>query len=150
MAKTEEQRAEYFDEEGKQLKPLPLKWLDLSKRFKVGDKIRYLRSNTVHISSAECKAKSHFHYRNENREKCEDRQMLGMIGVVLQVNQGDGRCWPPRWVRDDSDEGGVWLNQRAGWLTVQYPISNHRNKAGEYQPLAMHIESEGTDWEKVD
>ena len=151
MGKTKEQREEYFDiETGKQIKPLPPGWLDLSKRFKIGDKIRYLGDNSVHIPCPECKEKSWFHHNGANRDRCEQRSMHRMIGVVLEVNQGDARCWPPRWAKDDSfDEGGVWLNQRAGWLTVQFPVSNHHNKAGEYSPLAMHIEAEGTDWEKV-
>lgn len=144
-----EDPASYFDEDGKQLKPLPAKWLDLS-RFKVGDRIRYLRRNLVHIPCAECKAKSWFHYNNANAEKCESRDMAGSIGVVLKVNQGDSRCWPPRWVPDASyDEGGNWLGQHAGWLTVQFPFCNHYTSAGEYAPLAMQIEEEGADWELV-
>lgn len=91
-------RSHYFDEEGRQLKPLPKKWMDAS-RFKVGDKIEWLDNTTVHFGCDECKAKSYFHYNNANRERCEDRPMCGLIGVVTEVRNGRG-TYPGRWMAD--------------------------------------------------
>lgn len=140
--------AQHFNDEGKQLIRLPKKWLDLS-RFKVGDQIRYLDSNIVHIPCAECLEKSWYHHGG-NAGECGRKDMKGEIGTVLRVNQGDGQCFPSKYIPDSDDpDGGIWLTQRQGWLTVKFPFSNHRNGKGEMQPLALHPDDEGKSWELV-
>ena len=71
--------------------------------------------------------------------------MAGEIGTVLKVNPGDARFFPSRYVASDD----LWLTQREGWLTVRFAFTSHRNKAGEYQPIALHPSDEGIDWERA-
>jgi hypothetical protein len=137
-------QADYFDDEMKQIKRMPAKWLDLS-RFKVGDRIRYLRDNLIHIPCDECKQKDWFHHNGQNHERCETRNMRGLVGVVTKINQGDARFWPPRHVLDD--DGWHWLTQRPGWLTVQFEISSYRNPDGSFGPVGLGADDEGSTWE---
>lgn len=138
----------YFDDEGKQVRALPKKWLDLS-RFKVGGKVRYLDpTRTVHIPCADCRAKSYYHY-NGFAGECEVRRLVGMVGVIEKVNHGDARFFPPRFYDDGGSDGGIWLTQRQGWLTVRFEVTPYTDSEGNYQPMALHASEEGDSWEAL-
>lgn len=140
---------DYFDaNKDRQLKPFPKKWMDAS-RFKVGDKIEFLRYTRIHIPCEECVAKSsYFHYNNANADRCENRSMKGMIGTVTEVHNGYGE-FPDRWVSDDGPEGGFYAGQHAGRVVVQFPVSAYKKKDGSYGPVACSLDGEGRYWRKV-
>ncbi len=144
MARSRKHVRDYFDEgDGRQLRPLPKKWIDLS-RFKVGDKIEYLGDDRVHFPCAECKAKSYFHYSNANRDACEERPMKGQIGVVERVNSGYG-TFPSRYM----DHVECHVGEHQGWLTVKFPFDNYRDHEGNFQARACLPDDEGERWRKV-
>src|SRR5262245_45243755 len=95
----------YFDDEGKQTRALPRKWMDAIGHFKVGDRIEYLGDVRVHIPCAECLEKSWYHH-NGHQGDCETRPLKGQIGTIEKVTNGYG-IFPPRWLppEGDNDEG---------------------------------------------
>lgn len=139
---------DYFNEEGKQLKPLPKKWLDLS-RFKVGDKIEHLRDDLVHIPCEECLKKDWYHHGGVQGD-CKHLNMKGQVGVVVAVHSGSS-SYPSRWREDDSDDGGFWITDRPGRLTVRFPYDLYgKEKDGKtYKPRACLAQDEGIVWRKV-
>ena len=135
----------YFsdDEDAKQLRPFPRKWMDAS-RFKVGDKIEFLRDTRIHIPCEECKARDQFHYNGANLDKCESRSMKGLIGVVTGIRNGYGE-FPSRYV----SEIECWVGQKDGWLGVQFEISPYRKPDGTYGGIGCDLSGEGRYWKRA-
>ena len=139
----------YEDDDGKQTRPLPRKWMQPSQRFKIGDRIEFLDDHRIHDPCDECRAKEWFHYNGANYDKCGTKNLKGQVGVVLKVNDGCG-SFPPTWYPDDSDEGGTWLGEREGWLTVRFPFDSYGFEADGVTPRqrACHPSDEGRRWRK--
>lgn len=137
-------------EEYKQLRQYPDAWIELSKRFKVGDKIRWLRSDGVNVPDPHGKPLDHLGF---GRKPLTDKRYSygnrrNMIGTVTEVRNGKRWFWPPRWYDDEDGSGGNWLAERYGWLVVDFPGGNRFDADGNLVgTIAVHAEEEGSVWE---
>lgn len=89
---------EYFDSDGKQLKPFPDKWMSAKKRFKPGQVII-------------CKDLKH---QGGSRE--HPTRGLNVECEIVEVKDGYG--YLPPWLDRD---GETWHGQHSGYLVVKVP-----------------------------
>lgn len=132
----------YFDEDGKQLRALPSKWIDLKKRFKPGDTIRWLRDDHIYVGPRD----KHGHSPGGAVPPDQVKSLKGQLGEVLRVNDGR-RIYPAQWFHEESE---CWMTDSPGWLTVRMPFDHYGfEEDGSMKPRACRPDSEGVDWEKV-
>lgn len=129
----------YFDEDGRQLKPLPAAWIQLSRRFKLGDRIRCTHHQLIYIGPRPAPSglipPELF------------RDLAGQIGTALSVHDGH-RIYPDQqW----SEEHECWVTDSTGWLTVRFPFDVYGVEADGVtaKPRACRAEVEGEEWELV-
>lgn len=122
--------SQYWADEGDdfaQIAPLPREWMDLS-RFKVGDKIEYLKTTLVYFGPTR--------YGYSPHDPKEWKDMKGLIGVIVEVHNGYGS-----FARRDEHEG---------WLSVAFEYTPYRNMDGADEgKIALHPSGEGDHWRVV-
>lgn len=130
----------YIDDEGRQIKPFPQKWIKPPAKAKIGAKVRYIKSDRPNVYVGP----RHKGYSDPNLHKPEHwKSLFGQEGIILSVHpgrRGTGR-WVPSHECYDTDS--------AGWLTVQFPFSIFRKSDGSFDAIALHFEEEGSVWEFV-
>lgn len=130
--------SDHFDDDGRQLKPLPAAWIQLSKRFKPGDRIRWLRRQPIYTgpSPAPSGPIPPEHWRD----------LAGQIGTVTEVHDGS-RIYPRQFW---SEEHECWVTDSTGWLAVRFPFDVYGVEAdGTVKPRACRAEEEGVEWERA-
>ncbi len=130
----------YFNDEGKQLKPLPSAWMTVPARLRVGTRVKLLNHVALRLGS----------------RGPEFKDWDGVV-TVLDTRMGRG-SFPSRDISDEDDDGPVWSGQTAGYLVVSlpYPYSYTRMvtapdgkvtyEGGTYKTIAS-LDEEGTEWE---
>jgi hypothetical protein len=120
----------YFDEEtGKQLRPLPTRWMTPRKALKVGGKVRL----TNHIAL---------------RLGTRGPEFADWDGVVeiVRVRHGSG-SFPSRW----NEEYECYDTESEGYLTVRlpYPYGVSTPPSPDDNLTICHLSDEGVEWEAV-
>lgn len=127
----------------KQLRKYPDAWVNLTGRFKVGDKIVWLESDSVWLRPMTADEKRH---GARGSDGLGNRK--GMVGVVEEIRNGRRDFWPPRLYQSGGQSN--WLSESAGCLVVRFPGGNHGfEDDGRAKPIAVHPEDEGRTWERA-
>lgn len=129
----------------KQLRKYPDAWVNLTGRFKVGDKIVWLVSDHVWLRPMTTDEKRH-----GGRETGPDAEgnRQGMVGVVEEIRNGHRDFWPPHLYTSDTESH--WLSESVGCLVVRFPGGNHGfEDDGRAKPIAVLPGEEGRTWERA-